>query len=271
MTNLKSYLLPSLLLITISVTSCGENKHPLEKDLGVQVSSSSVVNGKNVSPKNKIGRSIVGLVLEKEEGQALCTGSIIGRNTILTAAHCVDGVGHNNMQKMQIVFGIDIHKTKEDFIRVANRIIIHPYWNQHLNIGEADLAVIHFAGELPAGFLPVQLADEKLILRNGQKIVMAGFGVTDGDIKEGAGRLRQTSTEIIDRLSATELVSDGQNSSVCFGDSGGPAFIKIGNELVQWGIASSVANQACNQSSVHTEIMKYLNWIDTSRAKLQVR
>jgi hypothetical protein len=138
-----------------------------------------------------------------------------------------------------------------------------------LRTGEADLAVIHFNGSIPTGFLPVNLANDKLKLENGQKVILAGFGVTDGENNIGAGTLRQTTSEIIDFHSATEAVTDGQKSSVCFGDSGGPAFIKVKNELIQWGVASSVANLACNESSIHTEVMKYLSWISKSMAKLQ--
>jgi hypothetical protein len=170
---------------------------------------------------------------------------------------------------MKIVFGIDIHKTKEEFVRKADKFMIQPNWNLHLRTGEADLALIHFDGTIPAGFIPVNLAKDNFKLESGQKVILAGFGVTDGENNIGAGTLRQTTSEIIDFHSETEAVTDGQKSSVCFGDSGGPAFIKVKNELIQWGVASSVANPACNESSIHTEVMKYLSWISKSMAKLQ--
>jgi V8-like Glu-specific endopeptidase len=217
-----------------------------------------------VTSKNKIGQSIVAIISSKDESsEALCTGSIIGKNSILTAAHCVD----HDPANINIVFGIDIHKAKPEFIRSANQFVIHPNWNKHLRTGEADLAVINFEGDLPDGFMPVDLADQSLELKNGQKVIMAGFGVNDGETKAGAGKLRQMTTEILDFRSATEIVTNGQKSSVCFGDSGGPAFIKVGNALVQWGVASSVASEACNDSSVHTVVMKYLTWINRSMEK----
>jgi secreted trypsin-like serine protease len=226
--------------------------------------STDVVHGKNVTSKNKIAQSIVAIISSKDESsEALCTGSIIGKNSILTAAHCVD----QDPANINIVFGIDIHKAKPEFIRAANQFVIHPNWNRHLRSGEADLAIIHFEGDLPDGYMPVDLADQGLELKKGQTVFMAGFGVTDGETKAGAGKLHQMTTEILDFHSATEIVTDGQQSSVCFGDSGGPAFIEVGNVFIQWGVASSVASEACNDSSVHTEVMKYLSWINTSVEK----
>lgn len=259
-----NFLLMSCLSILL-LASCGENKKIATSNEEINVNGGAIVGGKIVSPKNKITSSIVAIVSKQEGGESLCTGSIIDTNTILTAAHCVDHVPSD----MKIIFGVDIHKTSEEYIRNADKFIIQPNWNQHLHSGEGDLAVIHFKGELPSGFDKVILADEKLMLKNGQKVLMAGYGVTEGEDQIGAGKLRQTITEILDRHSETEILTDGQKSSVCFGDSGGPAFIKINGDFVQWGVASSVTNQACDDTSIHTEIMKYKSWIRTSVLKLQ--
>lgn len=259
-----NFLLMSCLSI-LFLASCGESKKNLNAKEEINVQGGAIVGGKSLSPKNKMASSIVAIVSKEEGGESLCTGSIIDSNTILTAAHCVD----HAPKEMKIIFGVDIHKTSEEFIRNVDKFIIQPNWNQHLRSGEGDLAVIHFRGDLPEGFVRVKLADDKLILKNGQKVIMAGYGVTEGEDQIGAGKLRQTITEIIDRHSETEILTDGHKSSVCFGDSGGPAFIKIDNDLVQWGVASSVTNLACDDTSIHTEIMKYKSWISTSVVKLQ--
>jgi secreted trypsin-like serine protease len=80
--------------------------------------------------------------------------------------------------------------------------------------------------------------------------------------------LRETETTIVDQVSPTEIATDGRKSSVCFGDSGGPAFITEGRRLVQWGVASSVTNESCNEASIHTSVMTYLRWIKTTANRL---
>ena len=149
--------LPSFLALTLLLTACQENKNTplgLKNHLGT-VHEAAIVNGKNISPKNKIGHSIVAIISSQEGGQALCTGSIISENTILTAAHCVD----NEPQDLHLIFGNDIKKVSNENMRKADKFVVQPNWQQHLPSGEGDLAIIHFQGDLPVGFVPVVLAN----------------------------------------------------------------------------------------------------------------
>ncbi|MGZ3787861.1 MAG: S1 family peptidase [Bacteriovorax sp.] len=249
-------------LFSLALASCGANKGaPHESESQI----SDIVNGKSVTSKNEMAHSVVAIVTDKNDGQALCTGTIVAPDVVLTAAHCVD----DGPQKLHLVFGLNVQKTKHENIREADRFYQHPNWNRHLPTGEGDLALIHFTGSLPTGYSPVKLADKNLTLKMGQKVLMIGYGVTDGESKSGAGKLRQTNSSIIERHSATEIISDGKKSSVCFGDSGGPAFIETNKTFIQWGVASSVTNSSCDDASIHTEVMKYLPWINSSIRKMQ--
>ncbi len=250
------------LISTLAFISCG--KPHLDKQSS-NIEIGSIVNGKNVTIKNENAQSIVGLVMEQNGSKILCTGSIIESGIILTAAHCIEG----NPQSLQIVFGVKLLKTKSANTRQADKMIQHPNWGQHLPTGEGDLALIHFKGNLPIGYHPANLATPGLKLKLGQKTLMMGYGVTDGDTESGSGELRETNSTIINRHSSTEILSDGQKSGVCFGDSGGPAFVKINDRFIQWGVASSVTNRSCNEASIHTELMKYLPWIHNSIIKLK--
>lgn len=260
--TVNEFFLCGLILTSLSFTSCGANK---ESAQSTETEVSDIVNGKSVTQKNENSHSIVAIVAERNEGQALCTGTIVSPDVILTAAHCVDG----SPQRLHIVFNVTVSKTNAKNIRDADKVMQHPNWNHHMPSGEGDLALIHFKGDLPEGYKPVKLADENLKLKMGEKVLMIGYGVTNGDSETGSGKLRQTTSEIIERHSPTEIITDGQKSSVCFGDSGGPAFIKSGKEYVQWGVASSVTNKSCDEASIHTEVMKYEQWIHSSITKLK--
>ena len=250
-----------LILSTLILGACGAKKDTGNSD---ELESSDIVNGKTVTNKNGNAHSLVAIIAQKNGGQSLCTGTIVAPEVILTAAHCVD----ETPQKLQIVFDVNLQKKTGKEIREADKFIQHPNWNRHLPSGEGDLALIHFKGGLPEGHTQVILADENLKLKMGQKVLMMGFGVTDGQSETGAGKLRQTNSLIIEQHSPTEYVTDGHKSSVCFGDSGGPAFIKIGKEFVQWGVASSVTNKSCDEASIHTEVMKYEPWIKSTIIKM---
>ena len=250
-----------LIFSAAMLSSCGEKKGDF---LASELELSNIVNGKSATKKNKSALSVVAIIAEKEEGQSLCTGTIISPDIILTAAHCLDDISPH----LRIVFNFKIQKVKDKELREADRFIQHPHWGRHIKSGEGDIALIHFKGGLPEGYSPVLLASKSLKLKTGQKVSMLGYGVTDGQLDKGAGKLRETNSTILEQRSSTEYITDGEKSSVCFGDSGGPSFIKINDDIVQWGIASSVLNRTCDEASVHTGVMKYDTWIRSTVKKM---
>lgn len=258
--TLNNLLMGGFILSSLLLGSCGAKR---DSKQATDISESDIVNGKAVTKNNGNAHFIVAIVADAGGRESLCTGSLVASNVVLTAAHCVN----ESPEKLRIVFGVDVKKTKE--IRDADQFTQHPNWDRHMPSGEGDLALIHFKGELPTGFAPVKLANPDLKLKIGQKVLMMGYGVTDGETESGAGKLRQTGSVILEQRSPTEFVSDGKKSSVCFGDSGGPSFIKAGKEYIQWGVASSVFNQSCNEASIHTAVMNYDSWIKSTIDKMQ--
>jgi secreted trypsin-like serine protease len=251
-----------LICSAVLLGSCGEKK---EASLSGNLELSDIVNGKSTTKKNENALSVVAIIAEKDEGQSLCTGTVIAPEIILTAAHCLDNVS----PRLQIVFNFNISKAKEKDLREADKYIQHPHWGRHLKSGESDIALIHFKGALPDNYFPVVLANKSLKLKIGQNVSMLGYGVTNGRSYKGAGKLRETNSTILEQNSSTEFITDGVKSSVCYGDSGGPSFLKTGNSYVQWGVASSVLNKECNEASVHTGVMKYDAWIKSSIKKMK--
>ena len=260
--NPKTWALGSLILALSLTTACANHAQgPLEN----ASSTENIVHGKNVKTAEGVAQSIVALVSQMEKGQALCTGTILANDIILTAAHCVD----ENPDRLVIVFKSQVKAATAADVRNADAYTQNPRWNHATAEGQGDLALIHFQGGLPAGYAPVKLANKNLSLAQGTQILMAGYGVTNGLSSAGAGTLRQTQSSIIGKHSVTEMITDGHKSSVCFGDSGGPAFVLQGDQYVQWGVANSVMNQACNEASIHTSVMSYETWIRQTAANLR--
>lgn len=250
-------------VLMLGLSGCGEREIPLGRGLA-DVTAPEIVNGKTVGKHDKIAASIVALVAEIKGGQALCTGTLLDDQTVLTAAHCVD----DSPTKLTIVFSPEVKTATAAMIRTADRVAQNPRWKKQTATGKGDIALVHFDGGLPAGYSPVTLIAKDAKLANGTEILVAGYGVTDGKAGTGSGILRQTMSSIVGTASKTEMVTDEHKSGACFGDSGGPAFVKEGNDLAQWGVASSVNNPACNELSVHTNLQSYEAWIRTTAAKL---
>lgn len=224
-----------------------------------------IVNGKPVANQDIVSKSVVALVAEGADGQSLCTGSVVNEETILTAAHCVEG----EPRRIAVIFNPKVSGVDQGVVRMADRFLQNPRWNiSDRRKDRGDLALVHFSGGLPAGYQPVAFLTEKTPLTNGATVILAGYGVTSGKSSKGAGTLREAPTTIEGQFSNTEIMTDGRTSSVCFGDSGGPAFIQTENGLVQWGVASSVMTRACNEASVHTSLIGYETWVERAAKDL---
>ncbi len=227
--------------------------------------NSAIVNGRAVLKSDVAGQSVAALIAQTESGQALCTGSIVSEDTILTAAHCVD----HDPQQLTVVFGLNLYPDTASETRDVTGFTQNPRWLKSTARGRGDLALVHFKGGLPEGYQPVELAGKNLELSPGTEVTMLGYGVTEGTAHLGSGVLRMTTTTVLEQVSPTELLTDGRESSVCFGDSGGPAFSLIDDHWVQWGVASSVLNKSCDRASVHTSVVSYVRWISAAAKKLR--
>jgi hypothetical protein len=248
----------------ISISACG-GQVPATAPWAT-ATEHGIIRGQSVKPSEDVAKSIVALVAQAADGEALCTGSILTKDTILTAAHCVD----HEPARLMIVFSTDVRAARPEQMRRASAFAQHPRWHAPSGAdGRGDLALIHFEGGLPQGYQPVRVAPKNWRFQKGEETLAVGYGVNSGLRAAGSGRLRETWTTMLGFASNTEIVTDGAKSSVCFGDSGGPAFIQREGALVQWGIASAVMNRACDKASIHTNIAPYADWIKSTTLALR--
>lgn len=224
-----------------------------------------IINGRPPVKGNMLAKSVVAIVSQMDQGEALCTGSILTEDAILTAAHCVEG----NPSKIAIIFGQNVQLAVGEEIRYAVGVGQNPKWKNGENSGLGDVAVILFSGGLPQGYAPMTLAPKEMEIQQGSAVSFLGYGVTNGETHVGSGVLRFAQSSVIAQKNNTQIITDGTKSSVCFGDSGGPGLIAYNGGFVQWGVASSVMNQACNEASVHTTVMEYEPWMNSAITKLR--
>jgi V8-like Glu-specific endopeptidase len=254
--------LSAVALALSSTVACSKSK---EQGSDPKEVASGIVSGHRVSRQDELSHSVVALVSESSRGQALCSGTLLANDLVLTAAHCVE----DNPDRLVVVFGSQVKAAKQENMREVDGYEQNPRWHQPTADGRGDLAIVHFQGDLPAGFKPVRLATKESVLEAGAVVRMLGYGVTNGSTHAGAGVLRETETTILKMHSPTEVVVDGTKTSVCFGDSGGPAFVKQGSNYVQWGVASSVTSSDCNEAAIHTSVISYRKWIKAAGTELR--
>ena len=174
-----------ILLITISFLVLAACTNSTSQQIPSQTALNGIVGGELVPEKAELGYSIVGIY--DTEVQAICTGSLIGPNLVLTAAHCIN----ENPSKMKIIF----HTNLDKIIGTKNQLFTHFYQrnatdskvnplyldpaNEDKESDVGDIAIIKFAGTLPEGYHPAELLSDDSILKRGVDITVAGFGVSD--------------------------------------------------------------------------------------------
>lgn len=113
------------------------------------------------------------LLLTTTNGTFLCTGSVVGATSILTAGHCVtDGSGNAITTMVTAILDDGLGNT----LTVATpNYVVHPLWNGNLGTG-IDLTVVNFAAAFPSWVSIYALYNTNDEL--GKTFNVAGFGQT---------------------------------------------------------------------------------------------
>ncbi|MEU6000758.1 MULTISPECIES: serine protease [unclassified Streptomyces] len=183
-----------------------------------------------------------------------CGGVVVGRTTVLTAAHCLGeevlGVKLREMSDLKVIAGREDLGTSQGREIPVRESTVNPEYDSFSNSG--DVAVLSLASPLPASYAIPMAGEGDQAYEPGTPAAVYGWGDTTGS-GDYARTLRAAQVRVLPDATCEEAYpgnSDGTYTAAsmlcageleggrdaCQGDSGGPLVARgrlIG--LVSWG------------------------------------
>lgn len=296
--------LRALIVIPFLLVACG----PVEKTLQ---SDGAITKGEVVTDVNKSRyMGVMSVVLlrqfrqfSNQDGQTvmwqdLCSGTIIAKNIILTAAHCL--VSPLDQADMFVEFPLTQEEVK--LVKVVEAL---PHASYDDNFKTNDLMLLKLETEIPKDYLPMKFGS----YHNGYvprgNLSLFGFGRSKSpnfgvnavdDVEEPT--LRNVVVELSAREESFLKFDQRFSGGACKGDSGGPAVLKDGFTPVVVGVSSNLVPfltnsqwqevndrnryngdllrylqdhpgiELCKGTAAYVDLGIYMRWIDDGVRKL---
>ena len=207
-------------------------------------------------------------------GGSFCTGTIVARDLVLTAAHCI----HAGDTYKLVEAGPDRKPVFKDVAAIAT----HPQFNLKTMLAHratADVALLKLKTPHSGYIAPLMPPGARVAV--GERFVVRGYGAAIHGNGNSAGRLREAALVAIGQPGNLQLrLVDPKSDSGkrpglggCTGDSGAPVYQKMTSGylglygVVSWSTAAN-NEDGCGGLTGVTPIELYRGWIEEQAKRM---
>ena len=255
-------------------TSSDEDYNKLVAQLGIFDPVTLKLAGGNVANTNSFPwHALINVITDGVE--KVCSGALIERNWIVTAAHCLV-----TFDSIEVVLGendrIIPDRTEQKFL--ADKVILHPEYRRDDVDHVHDLGLIKLTDLASMNDAVSAVCLNDILPEKDDICILTGFGYTE-DQNNNSIKLRQGQMTLVGHdecqaqwgnftISKNAICAGAFNEpSACKGDSGGPLACLSSNGnwflrgVTSWG--SNICKSEGSKPTVFTAISYYADWIKT--------
>lgn len=200
----------------------------------------------NLIDWNNFNSSLL-IEVTRPNGIFTCTGVAINKDTILTAAHCLEG------EVLKVRVSTESAYDKNGNFLAVDHFELHPDYDSETSNYKSDIAKIKLKKALPPGtnFYPIIKKNQEL---NG-KILRLGFGA------RGSNNVRTLVTPEFKQVRNIEKTLELNDMYSYSGDSGGPVFMQNNGQMYLIAIHSTLSFGPLGKHSLNPLLSSHREWI----------
>jgi len=268
----------------VPVRLCVPNPFSANKSKPESPAGLGIVNGVVAGNSDPLERTVVGILMQYtlsdgNSSAGICTGVVAGKDVVLSAAHCFQPPANATSRKVYITFNEELRNLDASDVIEAERVIMHPdYTGNRANYSNADIAVLKLTRSVPSSQLVASFVRDPGSLAAGSGITAIGYGVT-GTSNRDSGLKRRADSSVANLINAANypgsplrdqiriVDTSGSTRGACFGDSGGPGFVR--GKANVFGVVQGVhitvqgPGPSCEKADYnYTLVAPFMGWIE---------